>query len=359
VAAAPQDAKKSPSGLASKVIKAGTGKERPRLFDKVTVHYSGWTTDGKMFDSSVKRGKPATFGLKQVIRGWTEGLQLMVVGEKRRLWIPDVLAYKGVRGRPQGTLVFDVELVSIEKGPEPKPAPPDVAAPKDAKKTKSGIAYRFTKRGSGRPVTAKDVVKVEYAGWTADGEMFDSSAAQGRPATFPVGTVIAGWREGLQLTKKGDVILMWIPEELAYKGKPGAPKGTLTFEMEILDIITAPVTPKDVAAPPKDAKKTEGGVSYKLLKKGTGKENPKLSSSVVVHYSGWTTDGEMFDSSIMRGVPASFRLTQVIPGWSQGLQKLVVGDKARLWIPEELAYKGQPKRPQGMLVFDVELLEFK
>ncbi|MEN8164183.1 MAG: FKBP-type peptidyl-prolyl cis-trans isomerase [Acidobacteriota bacterium] len=93
VAAAPKDAVKTDSGLASKVLQAGTGTDHPDAWDKVTVHYSGWTTDGTMFDSSVKRGEPATFPLNRVIPGWTEGLQLMVVGEKRRLWIPVQLAY--------------------------------------------------------------------------------------------------------------------------------------------------------------------------------------------------------------------------------------------------------------------------
>ena len=78
------------------------------------VHYTGWTTDGKMFDSSVVRGQPAQFPLNRVIAGWTEGLQLMVVGEKRRFWIPEDLAYKGKAGAPQGMLVFDVELMSFQ-----------------------------------------------------------------------------------------------------------------------------------------------------------------------------------------------------------------------------------------------------
>jgi peptidylprolyl isomerase len=86
----------------------------PKVSNRVTVHYSGWTTDGKMFDSSVRRGEPTRFGLTQVIPGWTEGLQLMVVGETRRLWIPEALAYRGQDGRPQGMLVFDVELLAIE-----------------------------------------------------------------------------------------------------------------------------------------------------------------------------------------------------------------------------------------------------
>ena len=66
----------------------------------VTVHYTGWTTDGKMFDSSVVRGTPATFPLDRVIAGWTEGVPLMVVGEKRRFWIPQNLAYQGQPGMP-------------------------------------------------------------------------------------------------------------------------------------------------------------------------------------------------------------------------------------------------------------------
>ena len=83
--------------------------------DTVEVHYAGWTTDGKMFDNSYERGETIKFPLGGVIKGWTEGLQLMVEGEKRRLWLPEDLAYKGVNGAPQGTLVFDVELVKIIK----------------------------------------------------------------------------------------------------------------------------------------------------------------------------------------------------------------------------------------------------
>src|SRR5215510_5448630 len=114
VAAPPKDAQKTSSGLASKVIKPGTGKEHPKATSQVTVHYTGWTTDGKMFDSSVVRGQPATFPLDRVIKGWTEGVQLMVVGEKRRFWIPEKLAYEGKQA-PYGLLVFDVELIKIEQ----------------------------------------------------------------------------------------------------------------------------------------------------------------------------------------------------------------------------------------------------
>jgi len=114
VAAPPSDATKTPSGLATKVLTPGTGSAHPRANSRVKVHYSGWTTDGQMFDSSVARNEPISFGLNQVIAGWTEGVQLMLEGETRRLWIPEKLAYGGRPGAPQGMLVFDVELIKIE-----------------------------------------------------------------------------------------------------------------------------------------------------------------------------------------------------------------------------------------------------
>ena len=115
VAAPPENSEWTDSGLASKVLQKGTGTVHPGPTDRVEVHYTGWTTDGKMFDSSVVRGKTSSFGLNQVIAGWTEGLQLMVAGEKRRLWIPEKLAYQGRPGKPAGMLVFDVELIAIPK----------------------------------------------------------------------------------------------------------------------------------------------------------------------------------------------------------------------------------------------------
>ncbi len=116
VAAPPADAARTPSGLASKVLQVGMSNVRPGPRNNVSVHYSGWTTDGKMFDSSVG-GQPAEFGVSDVIPGWTEGLQLMVVGEKRRFWIPGHLAYDAGGGppdAPKGMLVFDVELLSVK-----------------------------------------------------------------------------------------------------------------------------------------------------------------------------------------------------------------------------------------------------
>ena len=104
------------SGLQFILLQAGTGEQHPTAKNEVKVHYEGTFIDGRVFDSSIKRGRPAKFVLNKVIKGWTEGLQLMVVGEKRRFYIPAKLGYgnRWVGHIPPGsTLIFDVELLDI------------------------------------------------------------------------------------------------------------------------------------------------------------------------------------------------------------------------------------------------------
>jgi FKBP-type peptidyl-prolyl cis-trans isomerase FklB len=112
-----------PSGLQYKVVKAGSGK-KPKVNDTVTVHYRGTLMDGTEFDSSFRRGQPANFPVSGVIRGWTEALQLMEEGAKWQLFVPPSLAY-GERGAggligPNATLIFDVELISIQENKQEK-----------------------------------------------------------------------------------------------------------------------------------------------------------------------------------------------------------------------------------------------
>src|SRR5262249_32176325 len=146
VAAPPKDAVNK-NGLWYKLLVKGKGTKHPSPEDTVKVHYTGWTTDGVQFDSSVARGQPIEFPLNRVIKGWSEGVQLMTEGEKARLWIPQELAYQGRPGAPAGMLVFDIELLGIKEGPKPIPAPKDVKeAPKSAKATASGIKYVVEKK---------------------------------------------------------------------------------------------------------------------------------------------------------------------------------------------------------------------
>ena len=105
------------SGLQYEVLKMARGK-KPAATDRVKVHYHGTLIDGTVFDSSVERGEPTSFGLNQVIKGWTEGLQLMPVGSKFRFYIPQELGYGAQQAGsipPYSTLIFEVELLGIEK----------------------------------------------------------------------------------------------------------------------------------------------------------------------------------------------------------------------------------------------------
>jgi FKBP-type peptidyl-prolyl cis-trans isomerase len=263
----------------------------------------------------------------------------------------------------------DVPPAVITPPPQPAgiPAPPDVAAaPADAKVTASGLATKVLTPGKGKEHPgASDRVKVDYTGWTTDGKMFDSSVARGQPTTFGVGEVIPGWTEALKLMVTGEKRRLWIPAKLAYGDHPqmgGAPSGNLVFDVELLDILGAPKTPEDVKAPPKTAKKTASGLAYRILTPGTGKVHPTATSRVTVHYSGWTTDGKMFDSSVARGEPATFPLNGVVKGWTEGVQLMVVGEKTRFWLPPDLGYGDKPQRPgapSGTLVFDIELLNIQ
>jgi FKBP-type peptidyl-prolyl cis-trans isomerase FklB len=135
-----------PSGLQYKVIKQGDGP-KPVATDSVTTHYKGTLIDGTEFDSSYSRGEPATFGVKGVIKGWTEALQLMPVGSKWQLYIPSELAYmergSGQKIGPNAALIFDIELLSI-KSSEPAAKPAAVG-------------------GSTQPVVTSDIIKVPSA----------------------------------------------------------------------------------------------------------------------------------------------------------------------------------------------------
>jgi FKBP-type peptidyl-prolyl cis-trans isomerase len=358
----PPEAETTPSGLAFQVLKAGAGDHWPELHDRVRVEFVGWSTKGK-FDSNAKSGGTSVFEMSGVIAGWTEALQAMRVGERRRLWLPDKLAYPGLRANPT-IWVFEVELLEIIRGQPPLPAPADVAAaPDDATRTSTGLAYKLIARGDGsdRP-HAWDRVTLHYTGWTSDGAMLESSSKDGRPSIFDVGEVMPGWHEALQLMAVGDHARVWLPPSLARQGHAREPQGDVVYDLELVSIERLPEPPRPptpIAAPPYDAKKTKNGLAYRMQKRGAGSAKPTPNDRVVVAYSAWTTDGKLFDSSLLRGKSASLPVSGLIPGWAEGLQLMAKGDKATFWIPEKLAYAGRAGSPRGMLVYEVELLDIQ
>jgi peptidylprolyl isomerase len=118
------------------------------------------------------------------------------------------------------------------------------------------------------------------------------------------------------------------------------------------------IAPVDVAAPPADAKVTETGLAFRVLVSGPGGRHPGPDSRVVVNYTGWTTDGTIIAGAPVGSPPATYQLRDTMPGWREGVRMMRVGDKWRFWIPEALAYGSQPGKPQGMLVYDILLVQF-
>jgi peptidylprolyl isomerase len=241
-----------------------------------------------------------------------------------------------------------------------KPAPPSdlTAPPADAQKSADGLITKQLAPGTeGVHPAATDLVHLRYAVWKAsDGSVVDYTRSE-IPAFVEMSKLLPGMREMFGLMSPGEKRRAWIPASLgAGKIKEG---DMFVVDGELVDVAHRPVVPADVAAPPADATKTPSGLAYKILVPGTGTDHPKKHGKVLVHYSGWSTDGQMFDSSVMRGEPMELSLDQVIPGWVEGMQLMTEGEKTRFWIPQKLAYKGQPGMPAGMLVFDVELVKIR
>ncbi len=211
----------------------------PQAGDTVAFYCVGWTASGRPFDDQLPPSEPREVRLDKLPLGLVEGLQLMRVGNAYRFWLPPSLTNpKGGGGAPPGMLVYDVKLVGIAKAKPLATTVPDFPGlpPADAMTTASGLVYQVIEAGKGPSPTRANKVVVHYTGWTTDGKMFDSSVARGAPATFPVAGVIAGFAEGITLMQPNAHLVLWIPEALAYQGKPGAPQGMLVFDVTLIDI---------------------------------------------------------------------------------------------------------------------------
>jgi peptidylprolyl isomerase len=236
--------------------------------------------------------------------------------------------------------------------------------------TESGLQYVVLTEGEGETPNHGEVVSVHYTGWLLDGTQFDTSADRGVPFTFALdqGMVIAGWDEGIGLMNVGGRGRLIIPSELGY-GSAGAgelipPDATLVFEVELVDILPG-VPEAPMAVDESDYVVSESGLKYFDFVVGSG---PSLQAEqqAVVHYTGWTEDGTIIDSSLTRGQPAVFivGVGQIIPGWDEGLLSMKAGGKRQLVIPPELAYGetgagGGLVPPNATLIFEIELIEFR
>ena len=230
--------------------------------------------------------------------------------------------------------------------------------PADAQRTASGLVTVKLADGTGSQHPGPDdIVKIRYSIANADGKVIDSVSGD-RAAVMQISRMMPGWREAVSLMVTGERRRAWVPSSLG--GGKIAEGTTYTIDTELLDLIHGPETPENVAAPPEHAETTKSGLASVVLKEGTGTRHPTRRSVVRVNYSGWTTDGRLFDSTVLHGgQPTEFPLGNVIAGWTEGMQLMVEGEVRRFWIPAKLAYANDASKPQGMLVFDIELLSIR
>lgn len=253
-------------------------------------------------------------------------------------------------------LVLFLLALPLFAADEKPAAPADLKTPPaDAVTSENGLVTKRLAEGTGTVKPTDDhIVRVRYTVWKSTGDLVQHVPAP-RTTVIAVTKMVPGWAQAVRGMVVGEKLRAWVPPAL----NGGKLAEGLLFDTELVEIIERPATPADVAAPPADAETSESGLASKVLKGGTGIVHPKRSGTVTVHYTGWTTDGRMFDSSVIRGEPATFRLDEVIRGWTEGLQLMVAGEKRRFWIPAKLAYADDKTRPQGMLVFDVELIAIR
>lgn len=353
------------SGLRLVEIRAGDGRT-PEPGDLVTMHIVGMLEDGTIFADTPSEGAPitATATETDLFPGWLEGLLLMKEGGKARLIIPPDLAFgsEGAGGiiPPDETITMDVELLTAVAPPSPTAVDEG-----DLTTTDSGLQYFDIVEGEGdMPVDGQDVV-VEYAAWLQDGEEYiASSATQGEPLTFTLGSdmgVFPGWDEGVSTMRPGGKRYLVIPPDLALGEQGGGripPNATLLMEVELVEVKPL-LLPTEISEG--DFTETESGLRYYDIVEGDGAE-AATGDTVTVNYTGWLTDNVKFDSSLDSGVPFPFTLGtgSVIPGWDEGVAGMKVGGKRQLVIPAELGYgeTGSGAIPPGAtLIFEVELLD--
>jgi peptidylprolyl isomerase len=266
----------------------------------------------------------------------------------------------------------NASLAAADPPVKTPPAPPDVAAPagEDVEYTTSHVAMKVLQAGSGddRP-EVNDCVLARFNMWERDGELFASSLNDAEIVC--VRTAILGISQALRRMVPGEKRRVWIPADATYRmgqmhrmhARPeedeAPPHEDLTCDIELVKVLHAPPTPTHLTAPPLNALHTASGLAYELLSPGSGTAHPAPNSTVKVHFTGWTNDGTLFESTMMTGHPAVLSLAAAMPGWREGVTHMTVGQKARFWIPAALAFGTQPAdrfNPAGDLIYEIELL---
>ena len=355
--------KTTASGLQYSILKPGReGGRRPELEDIVEVNYYGWLVNGKLFDSSEKRGKSWRVLVGEVIEGWNEGLQLMTEGAKFKLTIPAELGYgKRSNGRipANATLIYVVELLEVIPTPDYVPINEEKSVTTD-----SGLKYEIVREGDGESPVLEDIVEIRYAFWGPDGKLMRSSVHDGVSSKGPIQDMgMPFLKEALVSMKPGSARRFEVPPDIGYGERSVSqklPANSIThWYIELIRVIEPLPVPPFADLDPERTTKTASGLEYEILEEGDGRK-PKMGELMTVHYAGWLPDGTNFDSSFSRGEASQWVLGNVIAGWNEGLQLMPEGSKFRFRVPSQLGYGarglGDMIPPNTTLIFYVDLI---
>jgi len=352
------------SGLKYSGLKEGDGSIRPAMGDRVRVHYTGWLTDGTVFDSSRQRGEPTEFALGSVIPGWNEGLKLMSPGARYKFTIPADLAY-GEKGNapviPAGaTLIFDVELLAVVAHSMPFIPWQDEGA--NAVED-SPVRYRVLSAGKGAEAGDFDLLLARFGFWSEKGELIFSDVLMGRELLVsPQQPPIPFLGSLLPVLSDGAHLIVKLPkEELPQLAQSPTYAQAEFLVAQFQVMVTMKFDKPEFTLPPdEELTTTASGLRYKILREGcAGRPTPR--NRVAAHYAGWLTDGKGFDASYDRGQPLQGSLMGLVKGWQEGMCLIGRGGKILLVVPPELGYGAQDKGtipPNSTLVFVVELIDF-
>jgi peptidylprolyl isomerase len=200
-----------------------------------------------------------------------------------------------------------------------------------------------------------DCVRARITGWKRDGSLFSTSELRGESDIQCLSGMMPGLVEALKTMTVDEKRRVWVPGSLTVPKKrmEQTPTADLTIDVHLVQIVRAPPVPKDLKASPKRAVKISPGLALVVLKKGSGTRHPSLTSEVMLHVSGWTSEGKLFQSTVRGGHPAMFVVGDTSTAWREALGQMVVGEKVRLWVDDSASFG---EKTTENLVYEIELL---
>jgi FKBP-type peptidyl-prolyl cis-trans isomerase len=358
------DIQTAKSGLLYSVLEPSQGELLPKRGDRVLVHFTGWLTDGTMFETT--RGKePAAIEVGETLWGLNRGLMLMGVGGRYKFTVPPELG-SGAGGRPpqipgNSTLIFEVELLELM----PMPAFRSVSGEQQV--TEKGMRYSVIKPGEGEQLQGGDIVTVRYALWNISGKLLDCSERNGDHRLKSKVSKLDDLKhpflkEAIGLMRAGAHYRFEVTPQYAFGGNPPpgiGPKSIAVWELEVEKVMQPWPRPNFAQFDESLLEKLPSGLEVAVIKQGEGPK-PGVKSRVTANYIGWLVDGSVFDSSYDLGEPATLVVAELIKGLNAGLRKMNAGSIYMFRIPPPLAYGGggQPPYigPFATLIFRVELV---